>query len=44
MTAKLMQGADAITEAAVRLCTGDPDTLTGRVAWSEEFLAETGPV
>jgi len=33
----------AITEAAVRLCTCDPETLTGRVAWSEEFLAEIGP-
>jgi citronellol/citronellal dehydrogenase len=31
-----------IAEAALRLCTGDPETLTGRVAWSEEFLAEMG--
>ena len=31
-----------IAEAALRLCTGDPGTLTGRVAWSEEFLAEMG--
>jgi NAD(P)-dependent dehydrogenase (short-subunit alcohol dehydrogenase family) len=29
---------DAIAEAAVRLCTCDPDT-TARIAWSEEFLA-----
>jgi len=33
----------AITEAALRLCTGDPAMLTGRVVWSEEFLAEMGP-
>jgi citronellol/citronellal dehydrogenase len=31
---------DAISEAAVRLCSGDPETLTGRVVWSEEFLAD----
>jgi citronellol/citronellal dehydrogenase len=33
------EGPNAIAEAAVRLCSCDPDTLTGRVVWSEEFLA-----
>lgn len=31
-----------ITETAFRLCTGDPKTLTGRIAHTQSFLAETG--
>src|ERR1700742_607042 len=31
-----------ITETAFRLCTGDPKTLTGRVAHTQPFLAEVG--
>nr|WP_090277112.1 SDR family NAD(P)-dependent oxidoreductase [Mycolicibacterium komanii]CRL71076.1 short-chain dehydrogenase [Mycolicibacterium komanii] len=31
-----------ITETALRLCTGDPKTLTGRIAHTQSFLAETG--
>lgn len=31
-----------ITETAFRLCTGDPKTLTGRIARTQSFLAETG--
>ncbi|MGE2720484.1 SDR family NAD(P)-dependent oxidoreductase [Mycolicibacterium celeriflavum] len=31
-----------ITETAFRLCTGDPKTLTGRIAHTQAFLAETG--
>ncbi|MGV0579374.1 SDR family NAD(P)-dependent oxidoreductase [Mycolicibacterium elephantis] len=30
-----------ITETAFRLCTGDPKTLTGRIAHTQSFLAET---
>lgn len=32
-----------ITETAMRLCTGDPKTLTGRIAHTQSFLRETGP-
>ncbi len=31
-----------ITETALRLCTGDPRTLTGRIAHTEPFLREIG--
>ncbi len=31
-----------ITETAFRLCTGDPKTLTGRIAHTQSFLGETG--
>ncbi|KUI34771.1 oxidoreductase [Mycobacterium sp. IS-1590] len=31
-----------ITETAFRLCTGDPKTLTGRIAHTQSFLAEMG--
>jgi NAD(P)-dependent dehydrogenase (short-subunit alcohol dehydrogenase family) len=31
-----------ITETAFRLCTGDPATLTGRVAHTQPFLLEVG--
>lgn len=31
-----------ITETAFRLCTGDPKTLTGRIAHTQPFLAEVG--
>ncbi|KUI41719.1 oxidoreductase [Mycobacterium sp. GA-1199] len=30
-----------ITETAYRLCTGDPKTLTGRIAHTQSFLGET---
>jgi citronellol/citronellal dehydrogenase len=31
-----------ITETALILCTGDPATLTGRVAYTQDFLKEMG--
>ena len=31
-----------ITETALRLCTGDPKTLTGRIAHTQSFLREIG--
>ncbi|KUH94030.1 SDR family NAD(P)-dependent oxidoreductase [Mycobacterium sp. IS-1556] len=31
-----------ITETAFQLCTGDPKTLTGRIAHTQTFLAEIG--
>ncbi|MGE5696310.1 MAG: oxidoreductase, partial [Candidatus Sericytochromatia bacterium] len=31
-----------ITETAILLCTGDPKTLTGRIAHTESFLGEVG--
>ncbi|MGE2723720.1 SDR family NAD(P)-dependent oxidoreductase [Mycolicibacterium pulveris] len=31
-----------ITETAFRLCTGDPGTLTGRIAHTQSFLSEIG--
>lgn len=31
-----------ITETAFQLCTGDPKILTGRIAHTQSFLAETG--
>lgn len=33
---------ELITETAYRLCTGDPKTLTGRIAHTQAFLAEVG--
>ncbi|BBX39510.1 SDR family NAD(P)-dependent oxidoreductase [Mycobacterium simiae] len=33
---------ELITETAYRLCTGDPKTLTGRIAHTQSFLAESG--
>ncbi len=35
---------EAMAEAALALCTGDPSTLTGRVVYSLELLAELGRV
>jgi NAD(P)-dependent dehydrogenase (short-subunit alcohol dehydrogenase family) len=35
---------ESIVEAALRLCTGDPRELTGRVAYSSELLDELGKV
>ena len=31
-----------ITETVFALCTGDPATLTGRIAHTQDFLRETG--
>jgi hypothetical protein len=31
-----------MAEAALALCTGDPATLTGRVAYSQPLLDELG--
>jgi NAD(P)-dependent dehydrogenase (short-subunit alcohol dehydrogenase family) len=31
-----------ITETALVLCTGDPSTMTGRIARTQDFLAELG--
>jgi len=36
------EGIDLITETAFRLCTGDPEILTGRIAHTQPFLAEVG--
>ncbi|CAN5552783.1 SDR family NAD(P)-dependent oxidoreductase [soil metagenome] len=33
---------ELITETAFRLCTGDPNTLTGRIAHTQDFLREVG--
>jgi citronellol/citronellal dehydrogenase len=33
---------ELITETALRLCTGDPKTMTGRIARTQSFLAEMG--
>jgi citronellol/citronellal dehydrogenase len=33
---------ELITETALRLCTGDPKTMTGRIAHTQPFLAEVG--
>ena len=32
-----------MAEAALRLCSGEPKTLTGRIAYSQELLAELTP-
>ena len=36
------EGIELITETAYRLCTGDPATLTGRIAHTQDFLREVG--
>ncbi|MDT5078876.1 MAG: citronellol/citronellal dehydrogenase [Mycobacterium sp.] len=33
---------ELITETALRLCTGDPKTMTGRIAKTQPFLREVG--
>src|SRR3954471_15534593 len=33
---------ELITRPALLLCTGDPKTLTGRIAHTQEFLREVG--
>ncbi|OBA80004.1 oxidoreductase [Mycobacterium sp. 1164966.3] len=33
---------ELITETALRLCTGDPNAMTGRIAHTQSFLAEVG--
>jgi NAD(P)-dependent dehydrogenase (short-subunit alcohol dehydrogenase family) len=38
----LIEPLDTMAEAALALCTGDPDTLTGRVAYSLALLADLG--
>ena len=37
-----LEGPEVIAEAALALCSGDPATLTGRVAFSQPLLAELG--
>jgi hypothetical protein len=32
-----------MAEAALRLCSAEPKTLTGRIAYSQELLAELAP-
>jgi citronellol/citronellal dehydrogenase len=36
------ESIELITETVFRLCTGDPKTLTGRIAHTEPFLREVG--
>lgn len=36
------EDVELITETALRLCTGDPKVLTGRIAHTQPFLAEVG--
>jgi NAD(P)-dependent dehydrogenase (short-subunit alcohol dehydrogenase family) len=36
------EGIELITETVYRLCTGDPKTLTGRIAHTQQFLDEVG--
>jgi NAD(P)-dependent dehydrogenase (short-subunit alcohol dehydrogenase family) len=38
-----LESPDLMAEAALLLCTGDPAVLTGRVANSQELLAELAP-
>ena len=33
-----------ITETVFALCTGDPATMTGRIAHTQTFLAELGRI
>ena len=33
---------ELITETAFTLCTGDPKTMTGRIAHTQPFLREIG--
>ncbi|RDH78406.1 SDR family NAD(P)-dependent oxidoreductase [Mycolicibacterium moriokaense] len=36
------EGIELITQTAYLLCTGDPKTLTGRIAHTQDFLREAG--
>jgi citronellol/citronellal dehydrogenase len=36
------EGIELITETAFLLCTGDPTTLTGRIAHTQQFLRDVG--
>jgi NAD(P)-dependent dehydrogenase (short-subunit alcohol dehydrogenase family) len=36
----VFEPVDAMAEAALALCTGDPDVLTGRIAYSLQLLVE----
>jgi NAD(P)-dependent dehydrogenase (short-subunit alcohol dehydrogenase family) len=36
----LFEPVDSIAEAALALCTGDPDVMTGRIAYSLQLLVE----
>jgi NAD(P)-dependent dehydrogenase (short-subunit alcohol dehydrogenase family) len=38
-----LESPDLMAEAALLLCRGDPAVLTGRVAYSQQFLAELQP-
>ncbi len=38
-----LESPDLMAEAALLLCTGDPAVLTGRVAYSQQLLAELQP-
>jgi citronellol/citronellal dehydrogenase len=37
-----LEPEELIAEAALQLCTGDPERLTGRIAYSQSLLAELG--
>jgi NAD(P)-dependent dehydrogenase (short-subunit alcohol dehydrogenase family) len=37
---RLLEPVETMAEAALALCTGDPDTLTGRIAFSLQLLVE----
>ena len=37
-----VEPVECMTDAALALCTGDPATLTGRVAYAKPLLAELG--
>jgi hypothetical protein len=37
-----LEPVEAMTEAALVLCTGDPATMTGRVVYAKPLLAELG--
>lgn len=39
-----LEPEEVIAQAALELCSGDPGTLTGRVAYSQPLLAELGVV
>ncbi|MCB0996539.1 MAG: hypothetical protein KDB21_15705, partial [Acidimicrobiales bacterium] len=38
----MFEPLETMAEAAVALCTGDPDVLTGRIAFSLQLLVELG--
>ncbi len=38
----MIEPVEAMAEAALALCSGDPATMTGRVAYSLPLLAELG--